>query len=94
MWSVGNWAPNGKYFILSDVNWGNSSMGAILNGKGKLVSVAFNKNGEHKIILKVKVGVSPEGFDVSPDGKCAIVSNMLRTYAPKNRAAGRHGTVG
>lgn len=82
-WSVGNWTPNGKYFILSDVNWGNSATGAIFNGKGKLVSVAFNKNGEHKIVSKVKVGLSPEGFDVSPDGHYAITSNMRRTYAPK-----------
>ncbi len=82
-WSVGNWTPDGKYFILSDVNWGNSSTGAVFNGKGKLVSIAFNKNGEHKIVSTVKVGLSPEGFDVSPDGHYAIVSNMRRTYAPK-----------
>ncbi|MEO7292163.1 MAG: hypothetical protein ABIW34_03610 [Ginsengibacter sp.] len=83
-WSVGNWTPNGKYFILSDVNWGNSATGAIFNGKGKLISVAFNKNGDHKIMSQVKVGLSSEGFDVSPDGHYAIVSNMRRTYVPKN----------
>ncbi len=65
--------------------WGkNATTGAVLNGKGSLVCVAFNKSEEHKIISKVKVGLSPEGFDISTDGKYAIVANMRRTYAPKN----------
>lgn len=83
-WSVGNWLPNGRYFILSNVNWGEGAMGAILNGKGNLVSVAFDKAGSHKIVSTAKVGLSPEGFDISPDGNYAVVSNMRRTYGPKN----------
>ena len=82
-WSVGNWHPSGKYFILSDVAWGKGDLGAILNGKGKLVSVGFDAHGEHRIISKTKVGLSPEGFDLSPDGNYAIVCNMRRTYGPK-----------
>ncbi len=35
-----------------------------------------------QIASSVKVGLSPEGFDVSPDGKYAIAVNMRRTYAP------------
>jgi DNA-binding beta-propeller fold protein YncE len=78
-WGVGNWTPNGKYFILSDVGWGKSAItGAALNSKGNLISVAFNKNGEHKIVSKVKVGLSPEGFDISPNGLYAVVANMRR----------------
>lgn len=83
-WSVGNWHPNGKFFILSDVAWGSGNAGFVLNGKGKLVSVGFNSEGDHKIISQQKVGMSPEGFDLSPDGRYAIVVNMRRTYLPKN----------
>ena len=83
-WSVGNWHPNGKFFLLSDVAWGSGDAGFVLNGKGKLVSVGFNPEGNHQIVSQQKVGMSPEGFDVSPNGKYAIVVNMRRTYLPKN----------
>ncbi|HHP7241906.1 MAG TPA: hypothetical protein ACFCUD_09540 [Cyclobacteriaceae bacterium] len=35
------------------------------------------------MVSTTKVGLSPEGFDVNPDGKYAIVANMRRTYGPK-----------
>ncbi|WP_435625702.1 hypothetical protein [Flagellimonas sp.] len=81
-WSVGNWHPSGKYFILSDLRWGNG-LGQITHGKGKLISVGFDEGGNHKIIDKEKVGLSPEGFDISPDGNYAVTANMRRTWAPK-----------
>lgn len=83
-WSVGNWHPEGKYFILTDVAWGEGTLGAILNGKGQLVSVRYDEAGSHQVVSTTKVGLSPEGFDVSPDGQYAIVANMRRTYGPKN----------
>ncbi len=82
-WSVGNWHPSGQYFILSDVAWGQGSMGYVFNGRGKLVSVRFDLEGNHQIASKAKVGLSPEGFDLSPDGNWAIVANMRRTYLPQ-----------
>ncbi|MEL6562118.1 MAG: hypothetical protein AAFQ94_28290 [Bacteroidota bacterium] len=81
--SVGNWHPSGKYFIVANVNWGKGNLGAIFNKKGHLISVGFDRNGNHEIISKAKVGLSPEGFDISPDGEYAIAVNMRRTYGPK-----------
>ncbi|PRX54904.1 hypothetical protein CLV81_3309 [Flagellimonas meridianipacifica] len=81
-WSVGNWHPSGKYFILSDLRWGDG-LGQITHGKGKLVSIGFDEGGNHTIIDKEKVGLSPEGFDISPDGNYAVTANMRRTWAPK-----------
>jgi hypothetical protein len=81
-WSVGNWTPKGKFFIISDVAWGDGDMGAVFNKEGSLLSVAYDAKGLHKVISKAMVGLSPEGFDISPDGNWAIVSNMRRTYLP------------
>ena len=81
-WSVGNWHPSGQYFILTDVAWGNGSLGFLLNGKGRLVSVKFDPAGDHRMVSKVKVGLSPEGFDISPDGNYAVTVNLRRTWAP------------
>ncbi|MEO1049267.1 MAG: hypothetical protein AAFX87_01485 [Bacteroidota bacterium] len=81
-WSVGNWHPSGKYFILTDVAWGNGNLGFLFHGKGKLVSVGYDDGGNHKVVSKIKVGLSPEGADISPDGQYAVTVNMRRTWAP------------
>ncbi len=82
--SVGNWHPSGRFFMVTNVNWGSSPLGAVLNGKGSLINVAFREDQPHYIAGQVKTGLSPEGFDLSPDGKYAISVNMERTYLPKN----------
>lgn len=81
-WSVGQWTPNGQFFILTDVAWGNGQLGALTNRRGSLVAVAFEATGQHRVVSRAKVGLSPEGFDLSPDGQWAIVANMRRTYLP------------
>ncbi len=82
--SVGNWHPSGQYFIVSNVNWGNGALGAVFNRKGHLISIQFDAQGDHRMVSKVKVGLSPEGFDISPNGVYAIAVNMRRTYLPLN----------
>ena len=81
--SVGNWHPSGDFFFISDVNWSGSKLGYAFNRKGKLISIRFDEKGHHEIASQIKVGLSPEGFDISPDGKYAAVVNMNRTYLPK-----------
>ncbi len=81
--SVGNFTPDGKYFLVSDVGWGDSQLGNVFNNKGYLMSIRFNEAGNIALVSRAKVGLSPEGFDVSPDGKWAVAVNMRRTYLPK-----------
>ncbi|MCU0447736.1 MAG: hypothetical protein MUE85_22775 [Microscillaceae bacterium] len=81
--SVGNFTPDGRFFIVADVGWGDTSMGNIFNSEGYLVAIQFDEKGNHQLINKAKVGLSPEGFDISPDGEWAIAVNMRRTYLPK-----------
>ena len=81
--SVGNWHPSGDFFFISDVNWSGSKLGYAFNRKGSLISIRFDKKGQHEMASQVKVGLSPEGFDISPDGKYAVVVNMNRTYLPQ-----------
>ena len=81
--SVGNWHPSGKFYIVSNVNWGKGNLGFAFNKKGHLISIQFDEGGNHKLVSKVKVGLSPEGFDISPNGEYAIALNMRRTYLAK-----------
>jgi DNA-binding beta-propeller fold protein YncE len=81
--SVGNFTPDGKFFLVTDVGWGDSQLGNVFNGKGHLISIRFDDQGKSALVNKAKVGLSPEGFDVSPDGQWAVVVNMRRTYLPE-----------
>ncbi|MEM6723822.1 MAG: hypothetical protein AAF598_07270 [Bacteroidota bacterium] len=81
--SVGNWHPSGAYFLTTDVNWSGSKLGYAFNKRGSLISIAFDPSGKHRVASVLKVGLSPEGFDISPDGQYAAVVNMRRTYLPK-----------
>jgi DNA-binding beta-propeller fold protein YncE len=81
--SVGNFTPDGRFFLVTDVGWGDSQLGNVLNSRGRLISVRFDTGGAHGQVSAVKVGLSPEGFDISPDGKWAVTANMRRTYLPK-----------
>jgi DNA-binding beta-propeller fold protein YncE len=83
-WSAGHWTPDGRFFILTDVNWGPSPLfGATLNRPGSLISVRFDAGGRHEVVSRAQVGLSPEGFDLSPAGDLAVVVNMRRTYLPQ-----------
>ncbi len=82
--SEGKFTPDGRYFVVTDTGWGEGTLGAIFNRNGKLFSIGFDRNnGEHKLVSTAEVGLSPEGFAMSPDGSLLVTVNMRRTYAPE-----------
>ena len=83
-WSEGEWHQSGEFFILADVGWEEGPSGFVLNRKGHLVSVQCIEKEAPQIISKAKVGLSPEGMALSPDGQYAVAVNMRRTYLPKS----------
>ncbi len=81
LWSVARWTPDGRFVLLADVGWGKSDLGGATNGPGQLISVRVDGKSA-TVVSRADVGLSPEGFDVSPDGRIAVTSNMRRTYLP------------
>ncbi|MEM7702858.1 MAG: hypothetical protein AAF251_13035 [Pseudomonadota bacterium] len=81
--SMGRWSEDGQYYISADTGWGPGDMDAVTNDAGTILSVAFDEGGEHTIVSRVATSLSPEGFDVSPDGSLLAVANMERTYLPE-----------
>ena len=82
---AGQFTPDGKYYLVPDLKWGaeaKSEQG--YDGKGDMFVVKFNLEGtsDHFLITKTKVGESPEGFAISPDGNMVIVANMKKSYYP------------
>jgi WD40 repeat protein len=81
--SVGAFTADGNYFLIPDVGWGESALSFIANGRGRLLSVAFDfAEGDHRVVDEARVGRSPEGFALSPDERYAVTVDMRRTYLP------------
>lgn len=86
--SIGEFTPDGNYYVISDLNWENMTTGTMFNSKGSLVSIKFENSNqpgnkiEHTIVSQIKTGLSPEGFTMSPDGSTLVAVNMARTYLP------------
>lgn len=45
-----------------------------------MVAIRFDEGGQHEVVSRVEVGVSPEGFALSPDDTLIATVNMRRTY--------------
>ncbi len=81
--SMIRWSRDGRHIIVSDVAWSASQLGAVLNGPGALVSIAFNADGASRVVSRAEVSLSPEGFEMSGAGDLLIAVNMERTYLPE-----------
>ena len=83
--AVGKWTPDGRYFIITDTNWADSTLHMMTQGPGALTVIAPPQTATDapRVIGKTKVGRSPEGFGVSADGAQLATINMERTYLPE-----------
>lgn len=82
--AVGKWTPDGRYFIVTDTNWEDSTLHMLTQGPGSLTVLAppLNAADAPRIVSRAKVGRSPEGFGISVDGTRLATINMERTYLP------------
>jgi hypothetical protein len=76
------WSNDGRHLLISDVGWGPTQLGSVLNGAGHIISIKFNESGAHREVSRSKVSLSPEGFEISPQGDLIVAVNMERTYLP------------
>lgn len=78
---------DGQFLLVPDLHWsryGNPILSALLNPPGEMISIRFDPDSEdpYKIVSRVEVGLSPEGFALSPDDSLIVTVNMRRTYLP------------
>ncbi len=75
---AGHFSKNGQYYLLPDLQWDKS-----YQTKGYMLSVKFDSlSKQHQLADKVEVGISPEGFALSPKGNLVAVSNMGTNFMP------------
>lgn len=81
--AVGRWSPNGRFFLVTDVNSYSSSL-AMLTQRGGQVHIistpAQTQTVEH--VGSVRVGRFAEGLEISDDGRWVASIAMGRTYLP------------
>lgn len=78
---------DGRFLLVPDLKWsvyGNPTLSALLNPKGEMIAVQFDPtSGEPpEVVSSAEVGLSPEGFALSPDNTLIATVNMRRTYLP------------
>jgi DNA-binding beta-propeller fold protein YncE len=83
--AVGKWTPDGKFFIMTDTNWGDGTLYMLTQGPGALTVIKppANDDSPAEIVSRAEVGLSPEGFGISEDGTRVATINMERTYLPE-----------
>ncbi|MEM1310371.1 MAG: hypothetical protein AAGF98_12930 [Cyanobacteria bacterium P01_H01_bin.153] len=78
---------DGRFLLVPDLKWSlydNPTVNFLLNPKGEMIAVHFDPTLEEppSLVSKVEVGLSPEGFALSPDNSLIATVNMRRTYLP------------
>ncbi len=78
---------NGQFLLVPDLKWStydNPTLSFLLNPKGEMIAVQFDPASEAatKVVSRAEVGLSPEGFALSPDDTLIATVNMRRTYLP------------
>lgn len=83
--TYGQFTADGNHYLTAEINWAvlPGQAGFVLNPPGEMIAVRFDEeNATHRVVSRVAVGQSPEGFAVSPDESLVVTVDMRRTYLP------------
>ncbi|MEO1593590.1 MAG: hypothetical protein AAFU71_20225, partial [Cyanobacteria bacterium J06632_22] len=78
---------DGRFLLVPDLKWSlysNPTLSFLLNKPGEIIAVEFSPDAAIpvKVASRAEVGLSPEGFALSPDNTLIATVNMRRTYLP------------
>ena len=85
--SHARFTTDGRFLLVPDLKWSlyrNPTLSALLNPRGEMIAVKFDPDSgkSPEVVSRVEVGLSPEGFALSPDNSLIVTVNMRRTYLP------------
>ncbi|MDJ0570529.1 MAG: hypothetical protein QNJ53_16000 [Pleurocapsa sp. MO_192.B19] len=80
-------SSDGRFLLVTDLKWSTKSLpilNYLTNPLGEAIAIKFEPDSTQppQIVSRVKVGLSPEGFAISPDNSLIATVNMRRTYLP------------
>lgn len=92
----GQWTPDGRHFITTDLQWQSKSDDHLLMappGTLSVVSVGRGEHPAHSVVCTAPVGVSPEGLAISPDGKYVVTANLKKSFLPEGDSRLESGSL-
>ncbi|MEO1400644.1 MAG: hypothetical protein AAFV72_05240 [Cyanobacteria bacterium J06635_1] len=83
--SHARFSADGRFLLVPDLKWQTRRLRALsylLNPRGEMIAIHFDpaSGKAPEIADRAEVGLSPEGFAVSPDNSLIVTVNMRRTY--------------
>jgi DNA-binding beta-propeller fold protein YncE len=88
--TYGQFTRDGGYYLTAEINWEAvpRPLGNLVNPPGEMIAVRFDpaESAAHSVAARVAVGLSPEGFAVSPQEDLIVTVDMRRTYLPDGLA--------
>ena len=90
-------SADGRFLLVPDLKWSthqSQQLNYLMNPKGEMIAIRFEpESGKPpEVASSVEVGLSPEGFALSPDNSLIATVNMRRTYLPNFLPAWRGKT--
>jgi 6-phosphogluconolactonase (cycloisomerase 2 family) len=87
--SHARFTADGRFLLVPDLKWrmhGVRELNFLANPKGEMIAIRFEpeSNRPPEIASRAEVGLSPEGFALSPDNTLIATVNMRRTYFSPN----------
>ncbi|MEM9510284.1 MAG: hypothetical protein AAGA16_21805 [Cyanobacteria bacterium P01_E01_bin.35] len=79
---------DGRFLIVCDLKWSTQplrQLNFLMNPLGEAIAIRFfepESGRSPEIASRVEVGLSPEGFAISPDDSLIATVNLRRTYLP------------
>jgi DNA-binding beta-propeller fold protein YncE len=78
---------DGRFLLVCDLKWSTKplpQLNFLMNPPGEAIAIKFEPESGKlpTIVSRVEVGLSPEGFALSPDNSLLATVNMRRTYLP------------
>ena len=77
---------DGRFLLVTDLKWSTKplrQLNFLMNPQGEAIAIKFEPEEKLPLVTsRVEVGLSPEGFALSPDNSLLVTVNMRRTYLP------------
>ena len=78
---------DGSFLLVTDLKWSTKplrQLNYLMNPKGEAIAIKFEPETEEPPVItsRVEIGLSPEGFALSPDDSLIATVNLRRTYLP------------
>ena len=80
----GAFSPDGRYFVTTDLQWGDKAPPNYLNPPaGTLSAVRFDaEQGRHAATGRASASISPEGIAFSPDSRYIVAASLTHSFFP------------